>query len=233
MRPAVLLAQLNEIDLAVDASKARLAEIAQALKEPAALQQARTDLSAAQQEQARCRAMLAQREAEQRRVADHLAQAEKALYSGKTKASRELESAEKDVAQLRRQLAHADDALLEAMVAAETATADADARAAALAELSAGWDARVKSLRAELPQVKARLAEQQIRQVEARRTIADGQLVVYDSLRGRRAGKAVAALDGEECSVCGVAVPPTKLSQLREGDTLVYCDNCGRILWAE
>ena len=36
-RPILLLARLNDIDLAVDATKTRLAEIAEALREPAAL----------------------------------------------------------------------------------------------------------------------------------------------------------------------------------------------------
>ena len=55
MRPVMLLAQLNEIDLAVDASKARLAEIMQESREPDALAQTRAALAAAQAEQARCR----------------------------------------------------------------------------------------------------------------------------------------------------------------------------------
>jgi predicted nucleic acid-binding Zn-ribbon protein len=40
-------------------------------------------------------------------------------------------------------------------------------------------------------------------------------------------------MDGEECGACGVAVPQSKLELAREGDDLVYCGNCGRILWSE
>ncbi len=57
------------------------------------------------------------------------------------------------------------------------------------------------------------------------------QLVVYDSLRPRRAGRAVSALDGDECGVGGVAVPQSKLELVREDEEIVYCGNCGRVLW--
>ncbi len=48
MGPAALLAQLNEIDLSLDAARARLNEIAHALAKPAALAAAQAALAAAQ-----------------------------------------------------------------------------------------------------------------------------------------------------------------------------------------
>ena len=55
MPPVALLGQLNEIDLAIDALRARAAEIAEALKEPAVLQAARTAAKAADAELAGAR----------------------------------------------------------------------------------------------------------------------------------------------------------------------------------
>lgn len=231
MKLAALLAQLNEIDLAVDASRARLAEIAQGLKEPAELPRARKALAAAQSEQARRQAALVERELAQQGIADHLAQAEKVLYSGATTNARELEAAEKDVQQLRRQLAHADDELLEAMLEAEAAATETALRADEAARMNGEWDAQRKALTAELPQVKALLAEEQANQAAQRGQIREDVLVTYDSLRHRKGGRAVARLDGEGCGACGVAVSQSKREQLREADELLYCGNCGRILW--
>jgi predicted nucleic acid-binding Zn-ribbon protein len=233
MRPVILLAQLNEMDLAVDASKARLAEIIQGLREPAGLAQRRTALRAAQTEQARCREAQVAAEIEQRRIADHLAQSEKGLYSGKTKSAKELEHAEHDVQQLRRQLAHAEDELLDALVAMETATENVAAATADLERFTAEWESRRERLRGEQVRVKAQLVQEQARQLAARQAVPDALLVVYDSLRARRAGRAVAEIDGDECGACGVAVAHSTLELAREGDDLVYCGNCGRILWSE
>jgi predicted nucleic acid-binding Zn-ribbon protein len=233
MRPVILLAQLNEIDLAVDASKTRLAEIIQGLRDPAGLAQRRAALSAAQAEEARCRNAQVAAEVEQKRIADHLAQVEKALYSGKTRDAKELENVEKDLKQLRRQLAHADDVLLEALIATEAAAGDVAAKSAELERYTAAWEAHRDQLQAEQIEVKAQLAQDQARQLAARATVPDALLVVYDSLRVRRAGRAVAQIDSEECGGCGVVVPQSKLEMAREGDELVYCGNCGRLLWSD
>ena len=56
-------------------------------------------------------------------------------------------------------------------------------------------------------------------------------LAIYDDLRPRRGGRAVARLDGDECSACLVAASPFSLEAARFGDQLVYCsaaaDCCG------
>ena len=65
MRAIMLLARLNEIDLAIDAEKARLTEIAEALREPAALIAARRGLAQAETDLAHCRAVQTELEAVQ------------------------------------------------------------------------------------------------------------------------------------------------------------------------
>jgi predicted nucleic acid-binding Zn-ribbon protein len=233
MRPVMLLAQLNEIDLSVDALKARLTEIAQEAREPETLVQTRAALATAQAEQARCRKTQVACEIEQKRIADHLAKAEKSLYSGKGKSPKELEAAQLDVQQLRRQLSHADDELLEALVCMEAATEAVEMYEADQARLTAEWEARRAQLRAEHALLKTQLAQDQTRQLAARKATPDAVLVIYDALRPRRAGRAVAMVDNDQCSACGVAVPQSKIEAAREGDEFVYCGNCGRILWSE
>ena len=233
MRPVMVLARLSEIDLALDAGRARLAEIAAALKEPAELAAARTALAEREAELARWRGIQQDRDLAQQRIADKLAHAEKRLYSGEVRNPREVQDAERDVQQLRHQRGQAEDALLEALVAVEGLTDDCAARTARVAELAAGWEGAQARLRAEQTRLKERLLAEQIRQVAMRRTIPPDLLALYDNLRPRRGGRAVAELDGDMCSACRVAVPPTKLEAARYGEELVYCGNCGRLLWGE
>ena len=122
MRSVVLLAQLNEIDLAVDAHKGRLAAIAEALREPIALVAARRGLARAKSDLAHCGAVQAEHEAAQGEAAEKLARAETRLYGGGVRNPKELEDLQRDAAQLRRQLSQAEDSLLEALICAETAT---------------------------------------------------------------------------------------------------------------
>lgn len=233
MRSVLLLAQLNEIDLAIDALRARASEVAEALQEPAALIAARGRAAAAEAELARCRAVQAEREQIQRQIAARLAQTQDRLYSGAVRNPKELADAEKDVAQQRRQHAQAEDALLEALIALEAAT---EAAAAAQAELTArreAWTATQAELRAEQARLVERLAAERARQAAVRQAIPPNLLRTYEALRPRRGGRAVARLDDDTCSACLVAVSPGRIAAARDGDDLVYCENCGRILWGE
>lgn len=233
MRRVEMLARLTEVDLALDSGRARLAEIAAALKEPAELAAERTALAEKEAELARWRDIQQKRDATLQGVAEKLARAEKRLYSGEIRNSREVQDAERDVQQLRHQRAEAEDALLEALVAVEGLTEDCAARTAKVAELSAGWEGSQARLRADQARVKERLTTEQARQAAMRRAIPPDLLALYDNLRPRRGGRVVAALEGDTCSACRVAVPPTKLEAARYGEELVYCGNCGRLLWGE
>ncbi|MCX7669993.1 MAG: C4-type zinc ribbon domain-containing protein [Anaerolineae bacterium] len=233
MQAIALLAQLNEVDLTIDALRARAAEIVEALKEPAALAEARARAAAAEAELARCRRAHAECERVQQQLAGRLAQAEQRLYSGRVRNPKELEDAEKDVGQQRRQLAQAEDALLDAWIALEAAT-DAQARAQAeLARRTAEWEAMQAGLKQEQARLAERLAVESERQKALRRQVAAHLLHIYDGLRPRRAGRAVARLDDDTCSACLVAVSPGRIAAVRDGAELVYCENCGRILWSD
>lgn len=233
MRPVVLLAELNEIDLAVDGITHRLVQIREALKEPQAIRSARQAVNDAEAELTRWQEAQLEREDAQRKAGDRLAGTEKRLYSGQVRVAKELEDLQRDQAQLRRQRAQVEDELLEALVGVETATAERDRAQAELTRLSQEWEATRAKLRAEQARLAGKLPYEQARQAAARRAVPAQLLPLYDSLRSRRAGRAVAEVDGEVCVACGVAVAPTKLEAARYGTELVYCDNCGRLLWGE
>jgi uncharacterized protein len=232
-RPIVLLAHLNEIDLSVDALKGRLHEIAEALREPATIAAARRELADA--ETAGRHAAAGQKDAElaQADAAAKLARAEKALYSDRARSSRQVEDEEHDVRQQRSHLAQAEEQLLETMIASDEAARRLAEAQAAVARLNAEWQTKQASLLKEQAQLKARLPGEAAKQAAARQGVPPNILATYDNLRPRRAGRAVARLEGDECSACRVAVPPSKLAPAREGDELVYCGNCGRLIWDE
>jgi uncharacterized protein len=119
------------------------------------------------------------------------------------------------------------------LICAETATQGQAEQAALLERLTAEQGRKHAALRAEHAQIKAKLAAELAQQAAARQAVPAPLLTTYDNLRPRRGGRAVAKLDGEECSVCLVAASPFSLEAARFGDELVYCSNCGRLLWGE
>ena len=233
MRSVVLLANLNEIDLVIDAHKARLGEIVEALRDPAALVEARRGLARADSDLSHCRTVQTELEAAQNDATSKLARAETRLYGGSVRNPKELEDLQRDVAQLRRHLSQVEDNLLEALICSETAIQAQAKQAALLEQLTAEFGRKQAVLRAEHAQIKAKMPPELARQTAARQAVPTALLATYDSLRLRRRGRVVVRLDGEECSACLVAASPFSLEAARFGDELVYCSNCGRLLWGE
>lgn len=227
------LAHLNEIDLAVDALKARLHEIAEGLREPAALVAARQAAADAEAALNRARAVQRDRELVQQEASEKLKRSEQKLYGSQARSSRQVESEQLDVEQLRHQLADAEEHLLEAMLAADEAAQQHAAAQAQLAALTEAWQTQQATLTREQAQLKAQAPTLLGRQAAARKAITPALLAVYDNLRPRRGGRAVARIDGDECSACKVAIPPSKLAEVRSEGALVYCGNCGRLLWED
>lgn len=232
-RPILLLARLNDADLALDATKARLAEIVEAARKPAELLRAEEALAAAEKEVARLRAEQTEVEREQADADAKIKKIEGQLYDGKTTRSRELENSQRDLAQHRNQKAAVEDRLLELMVAMEGANAALSKAQADVKRLTEELAARQAGLRAEYARLKARLPADQAKAAAARETVPAALLRTYDHLRPRHGGRAVAELDGDTCGACRVQAPPSKIDAARFGDELVYCGNCGRLLWGE
>jgi uncharacterized protein len=233
MRPVILLAELNDIDLVVDGINTRLAQIQAALREPAELRAARAALTAAEAELARFQAIQEEREEAQRRAEAKLARSEQTLYGGKVRNPKELEDLQLEQQQARRQESQSEDNLLDALVAVESAAETRDRRQAELDRQTNTWRETQSKLRAEQARLAAQLSTAQGRQTAARGAVPPALLPLYDSLRARRGGRAVAELDGAICEACGVAASPGKLAAARDSDDLIYCDNCGRLIWAE
>jgi len=54
----------------------------------------------------------------------------------------------------------------------------------------------------------------------------------YDRLARSRRGQALSAIsDAGICSACRVRVRPKVFSDVRRGDEMITCENCGRILY--
>ncbi len=223
------LYRLQSLDSEADIKQRRLKEIEAALGESAALQEARRALEDAQAQAHRQALRQRDLELEIKGLVDKAALSEQRLYSGTIKNPKELDDLQKDVASLRRRQQQLEDVLLETMIEREEAEA-ARARAQKhVDEIQAQWATQQADLLSERDALQRRLDEIERARAALLPTIDPGDLAVYQPLRRRKGGVAVAkALDGA-CSACGVALSPGLEWQLRQGK-LVYCSNCERIL---
>jgi len=152
------------------------------------------------------------------------------LYGGTVKNPKELEDFQADLSSLRAQLRKREDALLEVMLELEDAETALKEAQAALTEVEAIW----KADQASLTETQAAL-KGEIEALDGKRSRQlDGMdraaLSLYQTLRERRQGAAVAVVERGLCQGCRITLPMSILQKARSGLGLVQCVSCERIL---
>ncbi|MFH2036465.1 MAG: C4-type zinc ribbon domain-containing protein, partial [Candidatus Zixiibacteriota bacterium] len=53
---------------------------------------------------------------------------------------------------------------------------------------------------------------------------------VYERVRKNRGGDVVVSVKKRACGACYKALPPHRIQEIKRGDQIITCDNCGRML---
>jgi len=53
---------------------------------------------------------------------------------------------------------------------------------------------------------------------------------IYERIRKSRGGSVVVTVKKRACGACFKALPPHRIQELKRGDQMITCDNCGRLL---
>jgi predicted nucleic acid-binding Zn-ribbon protein len=56
---------------------------------------------------------------------------------------------------------------------------------------------------------------------------------LYQRIASKKQGRALAAVNGENCAACQMSLRPQLLNEIRLGEQIVVCENCSRILYFE
>jgi predicted nucleic acid-binding Zn-ribbon protein len=227
--PAELFA-LQDTDLAIDGAVARLTEVEAQLGETEELAEARERVE-------QCRERLHPLQERQKgldweveETRGKAATIETKLYGGTVRNPKELEDFQADLTSLRGQLSRREDVLLEVMLEMEDAEGELREAGAALAEVEQAWKAQQASLQETQAQLKEEiegLRAKRTRQVDGMDAMA---LSLYQALRDRRQGTAVAVVERGLCQGCRISLPMSVVQKARAGAGLVQCVSCERIL---
>jgi uncharacterized protein len=232
------LLELQAHDAAVD----RLNHRRGALPETARRAELGAALAELDQLTAEREGLLATVKREQTRLEDEVdmvtrkaASEEQRAISGRVTSPKELTAIQEEVAALKRRQTTLEDQLLERMEQRETLEAElaeqADRRrlvTAERAEVTAARDAALAEIDRDLQ------AERAARERLAPR-IGPELLKLYDQLRARQAGIGAAALVGNTCQGCRMALSPVELAAIRKlpAERVKRCESCRRILVVE
>ncbi|HEX9759462.1 MAG TPA: C4-type zinc ribbon domain-containing protein, partial [Candidatus Acidoferrales bacterium] len=138
----------------------------------------------------------------------------------------EIENAEKEIAK-------AEDRLLERMMAGEEFEKQVKAGEAELKKIEAAAEGERKQIAAEQAEVEKELAALDAEREECVRVVPEDLLDHYVRIAKRHAGIALAAVRDDACSACRVLIRPHVVQALRNPamQEIIHCESCTRILY--
>ncbi len=231
MATAAELYALQEIDLAISGRRAGLAAIEQELGETEELIAARQRLAEGQESLGRLKEQQKDLEWQVDEVRAKAAQIEKKLYGGSIRNPKELQDLQADLNALQAEVRRREDRLLARMLQVEEAEAGLKAAKATLEDVQARWQAQQTSLLAEKARLEGELADLEDRRRRQVSGYRPDELALYDQLRERKDGRAVAKVEQGTCGGCRITLPISLLQRMRAGLELVQCPRCERILY--
>ncbi len=226
------LYRLQTIDTELDLRRAQLAEADAKLADSPAVRKTQAVLTTAQANVAAARQKAKAIEDESQTLAAKIAEVEEQLYGGKIKNPRELKDLQDDAESLKRRRSALDDQQLAAMEAVEAAEAGEAAARESLAAAEAARAIEQSDLLRDKGALQALIAKASGEREAALSNVNPDDLALYDSLRQRKRGLGVSLLENGACSGCGEAPSSARIQAMRQGNDLVRCSNCDRILHA-
>ena len=222
---------LQELDLALAANRAALAEVDALLGNSEALEQAQ---SKAKERQESLRAAekhskdLEFEADEQRRKIEPV---EKRLYGGSVTNPKELEDLQLDLESLQRRRAELDDRALDAMEAVEAAKQAFSEAEGELERADAAFRGDQDELGGRRQVLESEFAGLEQRRADRAEGIDAAMMTLYDRLASIRQGRAVAKVERGACQGCRISLPTNVLQRARSGVATVQCSSCERILY--
>ncbi len=224
------LYDLQSVDAELDWRHARLAEISRALGDDIVLKPLKDEVArlkrAAQKtagDQVNLDTLIGGFEAK-------IAEANAKLYGGKVKLARELQDLQADIEMIKRQRGEQEDLLLvvlDEVDDAQKAFADASK---AFSRREETWLEDQQAMADERVVIEGDIPGLQIDRDARAAGVTAAEMALYDQVRKRHQGKAVALLRGSTCDSCRMSIPNRLALDARSSDKPVRCSNCGLIL---
>jgi predicted nucleic acid-binding Zn-ribbon protein len=226
------LLEIQRIDLERDALIAALARVMAGLKGNPEVVAAQREVRAAAESLAEVQPILQDQDLERQSVKAHIAREEGKLYGGRVAAPKELQNYELEIASLKRHLAELDDAALETLLLRDEASERLHTAETTLQETEAGAVVEHGDLTRKKREIAAEIRQFDADRAELVAALPPTDVQFYERVRKAKGGRAMAKAGDGTCSACGVLLPRQEFDRVRDGDDLIPCPGCGRVLCA-
>ncbi len=231
MNQPFLLFQVQKIDSEIDNIDKRSTEIARLLANNQILLAAEMKLEEADRRLNLARKALKDIEDAVEKVQIKIQTSESSLYGGKIRVPKELQDLQNEIAALKKHLASQEDRQLEAILAMEESEKAFGEAGAELEKAKAEFANQTASLQGEKTTIEKKKERLLSERAAAVTPIEPEFMAIYDRFRKQKRGIAIAGVSEDSCSACGAGLTPAESQSARSNQKVVYCPQCGRMLY--
>jgi len=229
----VALLKMHEIDSMYDKIRRRLLLLRRESEGSAELIALREQVLKIDEELHAARTEQQDLELESRTLTERVRESEQNLMSGELSNPRELEALQSSIDSMKSLRTELEDKSVERLVLVDSLEGSLQEKRATLDELEQQWSERKAAIESETDQRKKEYVYLKRAREMVSERLSEDNLELYEHLRRRKNGVAVARLEEEVCGACHTQVAVGILNNVRYSDDLLNCPSCGRILLTE
>ena len=222
---------LQQTDSALDTATEQVTALRAGLGEAEALIAARTDYLAAEAALTRDRGALKELETTSADVLARSTALEKKLYGGLIHGTKEIETAQHDIAGAKARVTSLDDQSLDLMSAVEERTAAYAATRKKLIRAQNEWKAGQADTLAQIAALETEITRLNDERAARIAPMPPADFARYEKVRQQHQGLAVVLVVNFVCQKCHVTQPLIRQKELKQAADIIVCSNCGRILY--
>lgn len=224
------IVSLQAIDDEAAAFRAALEDVERRLRGNEELDAARRQLAAADASLKEVRAEQRAIETQVESLTTKIDPEERRLYDGSVKNIKELQNIQHELDSLKVRRSTFEEQLLDIFSRVEIAERERSTAAKAVARLEALWERDQQDLRHEARRLGDLITRADRKRDDQKVRLNPRALHLYEDVRRRRGGNAIARIQGGVCSGCRITIPEGLRKRAFSSDALAQCPNCERIL---
>ncbi len=224
------LLKMHEIDSLYDKVRRRILLLNRAAEGSTELEALREEVESVDHELQGTRTEQQDLELESRSLTEKIRESESNLMSGELNNPRELEALQASIDSMKEHRTDLENRSVERLVMVDSLQVTLEKKQASLVEVEEEWTNRKSTLETEIDQRKKEYLYLKRAREQVAEILSEENLEMYEHLRRRKNGVAVAVLEDENCGACHTQVAVGILNNIRYSDDLLSCPSCGRIL---
>ncbi|MCR4427908.1 MAG: C4-type zinc ribbon domain-containing protein [Caldiserica bacterium] len=228
-----LLFQLQCLDLTLEANEKKLREINSPPPSAKIASEKLSEFQSKEKEFKELKREIKDRELEIESISQKVKKLKTELYSGKS-GVKELMDKQAELEALAKNQKKMEDILLELLEKAEVLEIETQKAKQELDLAEKERDADLILKAKEKEEVEREIEKLKGEREEKVRLLPSDLLNTYERLRRTMMGKAVVEVKKDKCGGCQIQIANRKLSEIKKRNSIITCENCGRILyWKE